>query len=107
MATRLGSALAVRVARGLYRRWEALSPGERERLAALARDVKERALELRGSANPEPAERDLEQASRELADAIGDAAAADPEAEPAEVAALRAELALELERMQQRQRDAA
>jgi hypothetical protein len=97
MAKPFGAAVAVRVARLLYRRWEALAPTERERLEALAADVKERALEVRGKVDDGQAERDLEHASSELAQALG----AD------EVAELRAELRRELERVEQRARRAA
>lgn len=94
MARALGSAVAVRVARLLYRRWEALTPPERQRLEPLAKDVKERALEVRGRVDTGEAERELELASTELAAALG----AD------EVAELRAELRRELERVERDQR---
>ena len=84
----------MRIARLLYRRWEALSPAERERLSALAGNVKERALEVRGKVDDGTAERELEQASTELAEAMG----AD------EVAELRAQLRRELERVERDQR---
>jgi len=86
--------VAVRIARLLYRRWESLAPDERQRLEPLAGDVKERALEVRGQVDDGTAERELEQASTELAEAMG----AD------EVAELRAELKRELERMDREQR---
>lgn len=94
MARAVGTAVAVRVARLLYRRWEALAPSDRERLEPLARDVKERALELRGKVDDGRAEHELEAASTELAGALG----AD------EVAALREELRRELERVEREQR---
>lgn len=94
MAKELGTALAVRVARMVYRRWESLAPAERERLAALAGDVKERALELRGKVDEGEAERELELASAELAAAMGSD----------EVAELRADLKRELERVDREQR---
>jgi hypothetical protein len=94
MPRRLGTAVAVRVARLVYSRWEALAPTERDRLAALADDVKQRALDVRGQVDDGQAERELEQASTELADALG----AD------EVAALRAELKRELDRVERDQR---
>jgi hypothetical protein len=47
------------VARSLYRRWERLGPPDGERLATLAQDVRERALELRGRADRAVAEREL------------------------------------------------
>ena len=86
--------MAVRIARLLYRRWEGLAPDERQRLEPLAGDVKERALEVRGQVDDGTAERELERASTELAEAMG----AD------EVAELRAELKRELERMDREQR---
>lgn len=94
MAKGLGAAVAVRVARLLYRRWEALAPGERERLASLADDVKQRALDVRGKVDGGEAERELEEASTELAGALG----AD------EIAALRDDLRRELDRVEREQR---
>lgn len=84
----------MRVARVLYRRWEALAPDERTPLEKLARDVKERALEVRGKVDGGKAERELELASTELAAALG----------AEEVAELRAQLRGELERMERTQR---
>ena len=86
--------MAVRIARLLYRRWEALAPAERDRLEALAGNVKERALEVRGKVDDGTAERELERASTELAEAMG----AD------EVAELRAQLKRVLERVDRAQR---
>ena len=99
MAKSFGAALGVRIARMLYRRWEALAPAERERLSSLAGNVKERALEVRGKVDDGAAEHELELASTELAHAMGDD----------EVAELRAQLRHELERVEreQRTRDAA
>lgn len=99
MAKGFGAAVEARVARLLYGRWERLAPAERERLESLAADVKERALEVRGKVDGGEAERELERASAELAEALG----AD------EVAALRADLRAELERVARKQqaRDAA
>ena len=94
MAKAVGAAVAVRVARLLYRRWEGLAPPERERLEPLAQDVKERALEVRGKIDDGRAEQELELASTELAAALG----AD------EVAELRLELRRELERVEREQR---
>lgn len=94
MARSVGPAVAVRVARLLYRRWESLAAPERERLEPLAEDVKERALEVRGKADDGSAERELEMASAELADAMG----------AEEVAELREELRRELERVDRQQR---
>ena len=94
MASKFGAAVGVRIARLLYRRWEALAPAERERLEALADSVKEHALEVRGKVDDGTAERELERASSELAEALG----AD------EVAELRAQLRRELERVDREQR---
>ena len=94
MAGTFGTAVAVRLARMLYRRWEALAPAERDRLESLAGNVKERALEVRGKVDDGTAERELELASTELAEAMG----------PDEVADLRAELKRELERVDREQR---
>jgi hypothetical protein len=94
MPNSFGASVAVRIARLLYRRWEGLAPEERERLGLLAGDVKERALEVRGKVDDGTAERELERASTELAEAMG----AD------EVAELREELRRELERMDRDQR---
>jgi hypothetical protein len=94
MANSFGTSVAVRIARLLYRRWETLAPAERDRLEALAGNVKERALEVRGKVDDGTAERELERASTELAEAMG----AD------EVAELRAQLKRELERVDREQR---
>ena len=94
MANGFGAAVEARVARLLYRRWERLAPAERDRLETLASDVKELALEVRGKVDDGEAERELERASSELAEALG----AD------EVAELRAELRQELERVEREQR---
>ena len=94
MANSFGASVAFRIARLLYRRWEGLAPAEREPLEALAGNVKERALELRGKVDDGTAERELERASTELAEAMG----AD------EVAELRDQLKRELERMDREQR---
>jgi len=93
MGNSFGAAVAVRLARLLYRQWEALTPAERERLEPLAGNVKERALEVRGKVDDGTAERELERASTELAEALG----AD------EVAELRAQLKSELERVEREQ----
>jgi len=94
MVNSFGASVAVRIARLLYRHWEGLAPEERQRLEPLAGDVKERALEVRGKVDDGRAERELEHASSELAEAMG----AD------EVAELREELRRELERMDREQR---
>ena len=94
MAKAVGAAVAVRVARLLYRQWESLSPSERDRFEPLAQDVKERALEVRGKVDDGAAERELEVASTELAAALG----------AEEVAELRSQLRRELERVDREQR---
>jgi hypothetical protein len=93
------AALSVHVARSLYGRWRRLSAQERARLEALAEDVRERALELRGRTDTTEPLRDLGTANRRLADAIIQSAAADPEVSDVEVRELRSELARELERL--------
>jgi hypothetical protein len=93
------AALSVHVARSLYGRWRRLSAQERARLEALAEDVKERALELRGSTDTTGPLRDLGDANRKLADAMVQSAAADPDVSAGEVRELQSELARELERL--------
>lgn len=97
----LGStaSLGFRVARGLYGRWRRMSAPERKRLQGLADDVKERALELRGTPDRASAGRGLEQASERLADAMVQSADADPDVPDSEVQQLRGDLARELERL--------
>ena len=92
------------VARSLHGRWRRLSGPARERLEPLADDVRDRALDVRGSADPEADGRDLEQASRRLADAMIEEAAGDPEVSEIEVRDLREGLADELERLADRSR---
>ena len=87
------------VARSLHGRWRRLSKPTRERLEPLAEDVRERALDLRGSADPERDGQELDQASRKLADAMIDEAAGDPEVSEIEVRDLREGLAQELDRL--------
>lgn len=97
----LGStaSMGFRVARGLYGRWRRMSAPERQRLEGLADDVKERALELRGTPDPDTAGRGLGEASERLADAMVQSADADPEVSDSEVDQLRGDLARELERL--------
>lgn len=92
----------VRVAHGLYRRWEQLAPPERSRLAGPAEEVKRHALELRGRIDAEAAEAGLASANERLARDIAAAAERDPAADAADVARLRTELSRELARMAQR-----
>ena len=103
MATRstlgITAYMGFRVARGLYGRWRRMNAAERARLETLADDVKERALELRGTSDPDRAGRDLHQAGERLADAMVESAHADPEVSDAEVEELRGDLARELERL--------
>ena len=93
------AAVAVRVARALYGRWRTLSPRDRDRLAPLAEDAKHRALDLRGAADAEAAERGLRTASETLASALVESAAADPEVDEVEVGRLRDDLRRELDRL--------
>ena len=91
--------LGVHVARSLYGRWRRMSAGARQALEPLAEDVKERALDLRGLAEPAEAERGLRAANERLADAMVETAAADPDVSEGEVRELRDDLARELERL--------
>jgi hypothetical protein len=88
-----------RVARTMYWRWRRMGATDRERLAVLAADLKERALDLRGDADPETAGRSLDDASRKLAAAMVKTAEADPGMTDEDVAELRGDLARELERL--------
>ena len=90
---------AVRVARTLYARWRTLGPRERDRIAPLAEDAKERALELRGAHDQGSAERELAAANETLAAAIVETAEADPEVDELEVRRLREDLRRELDRL--------
>jgi hypothetical protein len=83
----------------MYWRWRRMGTTDRERLAMLAADLKERALDLRGDADPETAGRDLDEASRKLAAAMVETAEADPGMTDEDVAELRGDLARELERL--------
>ena len=100
-AARHGAAalIGIRVARALHGRWNRLSFADRERLAPLAGEVKDRALDLRGSADPRGADLSLREANTRLADAIVESAEANPEVSDAEVGRLREELSRELERL--------
>jgi hypothetical protein len=93
------AAIGIRVARTLYGRWHRLPAADRERLAPLARDLKTRALDARGAADADSAERDLRNANRTFAAALVESAEADPELDKAEVDELREELRRELERL--------
>lgn len=91
--------LGVHVARSLYGRWRRMSGAARQALEPLAEDVKERALDLRGVADPSEAERGLRAANERLVDAMVETAATDPEVSEREVSELRDDLARELERL--------
>ncbi len=93
--------LGVRVARALHGRWRQLSNKDRDRLGALADDVRERALELRGATDLQAAGRGLQEANEKLADALVESAEANPEVSRTEVLRLREDLSRELERMMQ------
>ena len=87
------------MARAIHARWNRLSAAERSRLEPLADDVRRRALDLRGHADPEPAGRGLKEANERLAGAMVQSAEADPEVSEDEVTRLREDLASELERL--------
>jgi hypothetical protein len=89
----------IRVARSLHARWRTMGPDERQRLAPLAADAKERALELRGVADRDSAERELATANETLAAAIVDSAQANPEVSESDLAELRDDLRRELDRL--------
>lgn len=93
--------IPVRLARTLHSRWLRMGPDDRERLAPLARDARDRALDLRGTNDREAAERELKAANESLAAAIVASAEADPEVDEVEVAGLRADLRRELDRLAQ------
>jgi hypothetical protein len=90
---------AIRVARSLHARWRLLPRADRERIAPLAEDTKEKALSLRGASDRSQAEAELRGASETLAAALVETAEADPEVDEAEVRQLREDLRLELERL--------
>lgn len=91
--------LGVRVARTLYGRWRRLSAKERDLLGPLADDVRERALDLRGTTDPVAAGLELTQANEKLADALVESAEANPDVSESEVVRLREDLSRELERL--------
>jgi hypothetical protein len=98
-STRVVLARAIRVARGLYARWRMLPEADRERIAPLAEDAKDKALSLRGAADPRHAEAELRGASETLAAALVESAEADPEVDEEEVRRLRDDLRRELDRL--------
>ena len=91
--------LGIRVARSLHSRWRTLGPDERRRLAPLAADAKDRALDVRGVGDRQAAERDLVIANESLAAAIVESAEADPEVTESDLTELRDELRRELDRL--------
>ena len=91
--------LGVRVARTLHGRWRRLSEQERDRLGPLADDVRERALDIRGTLDTQTAGRELRDANEKLADAMVESAEANPEVSQAEVLRLREDLTRELDRL--------
>ena len=93
------AALGVRVARTLHSRWRHLPAVDRLRLAPLAGDAKECALEVRGAADQQAAERDLRSANESLAAALIELAESDPEIDDGDVQSLRDDLRRELERL--------
>ena len=91
--------LGIQVARSFYGRWRRLPAARRAKLEQLAANVKERALDLRGEADPRSAGLELRDANERLADAMVAAAKTDPDVSEVEVRDLRADLARELERL--------
>jgi hypothetical protein len=94
-----GAAIGVRVARSLYGRWHVLPRADRERIAAIAEDAKEKALSVRGANDPAQAQAELHAANETLAAALVETAESDPEIESEDVQELREELRRELERL--------
>ena len=94
-----GAAIGVRVARTLHGRWRLLPEDDRRRIAALAQDTKEKALDLRGAGDRPKAEADLRAANETLAAALVETAESDPDVAEEDVDVLREELRLELERL--------
>jgi hypothetical protein len=91
--------LGITIARSLHGRWRRMPAAHRERLARIADDVKQRALDARGEPDQAAAGQELRAANEKLADAIVESAAADPDVSEVEVRDLRADLARELERL--------
>lgn len=98
-STKVLIARAIRVARSLYGRWRVLPLADRERIAPLAENAKEKALSLRGASDSSRAEADLRGANERLAAALVDTAESDPEVDEEEVRRLREDLRRELERL--------
>jgi hypothetical protein len=94
-----GAAIGVRVARTLYGRWRLLPEADRERIARLADDTKQKALGLRGASDRPQAEADLNAANETLAAALVETAESDPDVTQEDVDQLREDLRRELERL--------
>jgi hypothetical protein len=88
----------LRLARALYHEWRLLPDRERGKLAPLAREVKELALDLRWNADSPTARHELALANEALAIVIMEAAQADRSRSDAEVEALRSYLQEQLHR---------
>jgi hypothetical protein len=93
------AALGIRVARLLHARWRLLPEADRSRIAPMAEDLKERALDLRGAPDRARAEADLLAANETFAAALVETAEADPELGADEVHELREDLRRELGRL--------
>jgi hypothetical protein len=93
------TAVSITVARSLHSRWRRMPVAHRDRLARIADEVKQRALDVRGESDQTTAGRELQQANEKLADAMVESAKADPEISEVEVHDLRADLARELDRL--------
>jgi uncharacterized membrane protein YebE (DUF533 family) len=96
----VAAAAGIRVARSLYSRWRLLPQADRERIAPLAENAKEKALSVRGAADRPRAESELRSASETLAAALVETAEADPELDENEVRRLREDLRRELKRLE-------
>lgn len=88
----------LRLARTLYHEWRILPPRERRRIASLAEEVKELALDLRGMIDRRRAEAELGLANETLAIAILDAVEHDRSRSDEDADSLRRYLQAEIER---------
>ena len=88
----------LRLARTLYHQWHILPPRERRRIASLAEEVKELALDLRGMIDRRRAEGELALANETLAIAIVDSVEHDRTRSEDDVDSLRRYLQAEIER---------
>ena len=93
------AALGIRVARSMYGRWQLLPEPDRQRIEMLAEDLKQKALELRGTPDRAAAEKDLRAANETLAAALVETAEASSDVGPEEVRELREDLRRELARL--------